>query len=226
MLSEPTQESRLKGSEPRTREARSGPFNTTIGEGVAALASIVALVVVLLGQLVSPVASGLFCVVLGGMCVAVAADMKLRKKLFRNLPGDNEGHVMVEFGLGYSFVLLLLAGTIGFGHLFYVYNSAQSAVRSAARFASLEAYDLPQGTQWKAAVKNMAVYGTPVSEGSPDPLVYGFSPANITVTANTIEGIPESVLVEAQFDVQTPFINFSVSQPRVTFPYLGKITSP
>lgn len=226
MPSELTQQSQQKGPNPQPREARSGPFKTTVGESAAALACIVALVVVLLGHLLSPLASGLFCIVLGGICVGVAADMKLRKKFFSSLPRDNEGHVMVEFGLGYSFVLLLLAGTIGFGHLFYVYNSAQSAVRSAARFASLQAYDLPQGTQWKAAVKNMAVYGTPTPQGSPEPIVYGFSPANITVTANTVQGIPESVLVEAQFDLQTPFINFSVSQPRVTFPYLGNITSP
>jgi hypothetical protein len=72
----------------------------------------------------------------------------------------------------------------------------------------------------------MAVYGTPTPQGSPEPIVYGFSPANITVTANTVQGIPESVLVEAKFDLQTPFFKFSVSQPRVTFPYLGNITSP
>jgi Flp pilus assembly protein TadG len=160
------------------------------------------------------------------MCIGVAAEMKLEKKLFKDLPGDNRGHVMVEFGLGYSFVLLLLAGTVGFGHLFYVYNSAQSAVRSATRFASLEAYDLPNGAQWKTAVKNMAVYGTPAPQGSPDPLIYGWSPTNITVTASTIEGIPESVRVEAQYDVQTPFFGFSLSEPRATFPYLGKIVTP
>ena len=72
----------------------------------------------------------------------------------------------------------------------------------------------------------MAVYGIPAPQGSPDPLVDGFSPSNITVTANTIGGIPESVLVRADFDVQTPFFNFSLSQPQVTFPYLGQIVSP
>ena len=142
------------------------------------------------------------------------------------LPNATQGHVMVEFGIGYSFVLLLFAGTIGFGHLFHVYNSAQSAVRSAARFASLEAYDLPSGTEWSTAVKNMAVYGTPAPQCSPEPIVPNFSTTNIAVTANTVSGVPESVVVEADFEVQTPFFSFSLSHPRVTFPYLGQIVGP
>ena len=122
-------------------------FGTTPGQAVAGLASTIALIAVLLGEWPPPVTLRVFCLILGGMCVAVAVDLRLERRRLTNLPQDTEGHVMVEFGIGYSLVLLLFAGTIGFGHFFYVYNSAQSAVRSAARFASLEAYDLPNGTQ-------------------------------------------------------------------------------
>lgn len=213
--------------EPKTRsdQQQKGPFGTGVGQAVAACVGVIGLLVFALGHLLSPVAAAIFCLVLGGMCIGVCAEVKLERK-WRRLRSDEQGHVMVEFGLGYSFVLLLFAGTIGFGHLFYIYNSAQSAVRSAARYASLEVYDLPNGTAWKASVKNMAIYGTPAPQGPLDPIVFGWTPNNITVTANTNSGVPESVVVRAQFDVETPFINFTLSEPRATFPYLGQVASP
>ena len=209
-----------------TDNETTGPFGTTLGQAVAGLAGIVGLVVVALGHLLSPIAAALFCLLLGGMCIAVAAEIKLERTWARRLRRDQRGHVMVEFGLSYSVVLLLFAGLIGFGHLFYVYNSAQSAVRSAARYASLEAYDLPNGTQWGASVKNMAVYGTPAPQGTPEPIVYGWTSSNITVTANTNSGVPASVVVQAHFDVDTPFFSVTLSEPRATFPYLGLVTGP
>ncbi len=148
---------------------------------------------------------------------------------------------MVEFALGYGFVLLILAGVIEFGYSFYVYNLLQSSMRDAGRYASVRPYDIcrvtqggglpnncSQGTDWEEAVKNMAVYGDPLVD-SGVPLVPDLSLDRIIVTKNTTGNArPTEVAVQVDgFTVNTFFARLTFTgKPKASFPYMGRTYLP
>ncbi|MEZ5367227.1 MAG: pilus assembly protein [Bryobacterales bacterium] len=144
----------------------------------------------------------------------------------RQLAGQ-KGNSVVEFALIYPVVFVAMGGLFGLGHAFYAYNSLQSAMRSAARYGSLAPYDLPNGTGWKAAVRNMAVYGDPDPGPNARSLVPGLTLANVQASAYVPETEPIMVTVAVtNFEYDFIFTKFNTSQPVVTFPFLGRALIP
>lgn len=145
---------------------------------------------------------------------------------------------MVEFALGYTAVLLILAGVIEWGYSFYIYNSLQASIRDAARYASTRPYDIcnPLGTgscnsgaQWTAAVKNMAVYGDPYADPSVSGAqVPGLTVANITVTTEAVGAVPLHVEVQVNgLVINSFFMQLTLDgKPKTRFPYIGRIYDP
>ena len=137
------------------------------------------------------------------------------------------GSSVVEFAFIYPVIFVSMGGLFGLGQAFYTYNSIQSAIRSASRYGSLAAYDLPNGNQWKAAVRNMAVYGDPDPGPNTPTLVPGLTLANVQATAYVPETEPTMVTVAVtNFEFDFLFTKLEVSQPRVTFPFLGRALIP
>ena len=148
---------------------------------------------------------------------------------------------MVEFALGYGFVLLILAGVIEFGYSFYIYNLLQSSTRDAARYASVRPYDIcrvtpgggfpnscNQGDDWEEAIKNMAVYGDP-QIGTGIPLVPDLSVDRITVSKDTSGNVrPSEIAVQVDgFIVNTFFARLTFTgKPKASFPYMGRTYVP
>ena len=138
------------------------------------------------------------------------------------------GSVMVEFALGSAMVLVILAGVLEFGYSFYIYNSLQSSVRDAARYASLRPYDLSSGQEWQTAVKNMALYGDPAADGSGAPMIPHLDLSQITVTSTPAGTVPEDVSVQIDgVTINTFFRQITLNgNPRATFRFMGRVVSP
>ena len=152
----------------------------------------------------------------------VAANPASRRK--------KRGAVMVEFALGYSLLLVILAGLVDFGYGFYIYNSLQGAVRDAARYASLRPYDWSAtnpGSQWEVAVKNMAVSGDP-ADGSGTSSIPSLTLNNITVESTNNGTVPDEVSVQIDGLAMTTFFREWTlnGKPRATFPYMGRVVVP
>lgn len=141
--------------------------------------------------------------------------------------GRRSGSAMVELALSGTLLFTCLFGTLEFGLAFYDYNLVQSAVRNAARYGSLSAYDLPGGTAWKQQVTNMAVYGDPDGATDRPPLLSGLTTNMIQVSTQTVNGLPERVTVAVQgFQVQLMGNKLSIDKPVVTFPFVGRVVVP
>lgn len=140
---------------------------------------------------------------------------------------DSSGSAAVEAALSYPVLLATLMAAFLFGQAFFVYNSLQSSLRSAARYASLAQYDLPNGNEWETQVKNMAVYGDPDPASGATTLAPHLSTANITVSAATVNNEPYRVTVAlTNYEVDLYFWKFALSKPEVVFPYIGRAMIP
>jgi Flp pilus assembly protein TadG len=139
------------------------------------------------------------------------------------------GNALIEFALSFTFLFSALAGAFQFGYSYELYNTLESAVRDAARYASLRAYDSSTTTPssaFLAAVQNMAVYGDPAGGGQP--VATGLAPAKITVTVVYDHGAPYQVTVSVvNYTIDAVFAIFTLNgKPAATFPYLGRYAPP
>ena len=114
------------------------------------------------------------------------------------------------------------------GYSLYIYNSLQSSVRDAARYASLRPYDLSNGLQWQAAVKNMALYGDPEADESAAPMIPHLALTQITVTSTPAGSVPDDVSVQIDgLTINTFFRQLTLNgNPRATFRVMDRVVSP
>jgi Flp pilus assembly protein TadG len=137
------------------------------------------------------------------------------------------GNVIVEFGLAFPLLFVFLGGMFQFGFAFFVYNQLQSAVRTGVRFASTYDFDSQNnGDNFRTAVRNMVVYGTPTAGSVP--VVNGLTTGNVNVTwAADGAGVPQTVTVNiSAFTFYAVWGSFTLSnKPRSTFIYLGQFLS-
>jgi len=135
------------------------------------------------------------------------------------------GMAVVEFGLVFGLLWLLLSGCFRLGYSIYLYQSLVSSVAGAARYASRVDFDEP-GHTFAASVKNMAVYGNPA--GGMVPIVPGLAAANISVTWSVdAQGVPMTITVKVvNYSVNAVFQSFTWSgKPSVTVCYAGSYKS-
>jgi Flp pilus assembly protein TadG len=131
----------------------------------------------------------------------------------------------VEFALVFGLLWLLLSGCFKLGYSIYVYQSLLNAVAGGARYAARVDFDEPNHT-FVAAVKNMAVYGSPA--GGTVPLAPQLAPANITVTWTLdAKGVPVTLTVSVtDYSVNAVFQSFTwTGKPSVTVCYAGSYKS-
>ncbi len=134
------------------------------------------------------------------------------------------GNAMLEFALAFVVVFPLFTGGFRFGYSYYIYNNLQSAVRGAARYASLRTYDsstATPSTAYLAAVRNMAVYGNPA--GGTRPVAPGLTASNIGVTVTMDRGVPRQVRVAvSEYRINSLFGTIDLrGKPSMTVCYIG-----
>jgi Flp pilus assembly protein TadG len=135
----------------------------------------------------------------------------------------------VEFALASIVLVPMLLGTFSFGLAMRDYNTLQTNVRHAARFASLQDYDSTTNVPSDAylqAVRNMVVYGNPAGSGTA--MLQGLTPQNVLVTIEMRAGVPYQVTVSVvNFQLVDFFEPITLNgKPTVTFPYMGRFTPP
>ena len=134
------------------------------------------------------------------------------------------GNAMIEFALSFALLFPLFAGAFQFGYAYHVYNKLETAMRGAARYASLRTYDSDSATPsagYALAVANSAVYGDPA--GGSLPVAPGLTTSNIQITLTLERGVPRNVrvaLTDYRLDAVFGFIDLN-GKPRVSFPFCG-----
>jgi Flp pilus assembly protein TadG len=132
---------------------------------------------------------------------------------------------MLEFGIAMAVLFPIFAGSFQYGYSFYVFNSLESSVRAAGRYASTRTYDSASATPSEAyitAVQNMAVYGDPL--GGTRSVAPGLTAANVSVSVTFWRGTPSQVMVQVNnYPINGVFGRVTLNgKPRVTFPFLGR----
>jgi Flp pilus assembly protein TadG len=118
------------------------------------------------------------------------------------------GLAMVEFVLTAPVLLLLLFGTVEFGHFLIQYSTLNDAVRNAARYVAGVALsgttgELVQGAAWTSLQtegQNLAVFGNKAGSGTA--LLPSLNLGQITVTEDTANN---NIAVAAAYPYQSLF---------------------
>ena len=144
------------------------------------------------------------------------------------------GNALIEFSLSIIAMTLLMIGTFQFGYAFYVYNQLQAAVRSGARFAASQDYQLNVNNQGNPSatcqqkmidnVKNVVVYGTQSPPNNAVPIVRGLATSNVAVNYNEDDNsFPLRVDVWiTNFSISSIGGSFSINgKPFAQMPYIG-----
>ncbi len=142
----------------------------------------------------------------------------------RNGAARQSGNAMIEFALSFALLFPLFAGAFQFGYAYHVYNKLETAMRGAARYASLRTYDSATATPsagYALVVAKSAVYGDPA--GGSHPVAPSLTTANVQITLTLDRGVPRNVRVALtgyRLDAVFAFIHLN-GKPSVSFPYCG-----
>jgi Flp pilus assembly protein TadG len=132
------------------------------------------------------------------------------------------GNAAIEFALGFAFLWSIVSGIYQMGHSLYTYNQLSVGIANAARFAGRESI-VPSKEQYKARIRNVAVFGNP--DGTGTAMVRGLSAANIDVDIEEdTAGVPKNVTVSVNnFAIDGVFWTTSlVDKPYSTARYAGR----
>ena len=111
----------------------------------------------------------------------------------RNFIRRENGTQMIEFALIFPVLLLLFAGTVELGRLFYTYTTLAKATRAGARYLSTTTSVASSTT----AGKNVVLCGNPAGCGGSSPVILsGLNANNIVVTAPVATDPVKYVTVE------------------------------
>ena len=140
------------------------------------------------------------------------------------------GNAIVEFAIAFGLLLTIFAGVWQFGYAFYAYNQLESAVRNAARYASVAVYDggTWDGATLKTRAKNMVVYGTPTPTGSDKALLPGLETSHVRVIPTFAGMVPERIEVDINgYLIDAFFTEFPLNgKPSSSFQYMGRFIVP
>ncbi|MDX2151463.1 MAG: TadE family protein [Bryobacteraceae bacterium] len=141
----------------------------------------------------------------------------------RNRRNSRRGNALIEFALSFTILFPLLYGTFQFGYSFYLYNRLVNAVRSGARYASVETYQSTTATpttDFSDRVKNLVVYGD--TAGGTTPIVPGLTTANIEVKAVFASNVPVRIVVSIKDYQIRALHNITLNTPVYWFTYMGR----
>jgi hypothetical protein len=156
------------------------------------------------------------------------------------------GTAILEFTLVLPFLVSLFLGVVFFGQDLFIYNELEERVRSASRFASMQAYDSlnnldpalvclsctvvldPAQSKFARRVRNFLVYGTPTPVGTEQPLIERLTGANVKVTMLVVNNFPVGVKVGIiNYGMVTPTGQITLTdKPQTQFPYFGRVAMP
>lgn len=156
------------------------------------------------------------------------------------------GSVIVEFTLVLPVLVSVLLGVVFFGQDLFIYNELEERVRSAARFASIQAYDSlnnldpplicascmvvldPAQSRFARWTRDFLVYGTPSPGADSEPLTDGLTGANVKVTVQVANNFPVGVRVGiVNYGMLTPTGSITLTdKPQTQFPYFGRVAMP
>ena len=98
---------------------------------------------------------------------------------------DQDGTQLIEFAIALPFLVLMFAGAIELGRLFYTYTALTKSTVVGARYLSSPVSPV-NATGYSAAdintAKNLMVCGVAANCVGQTPIVNGFAAANITIT--------------------------------------------
>jgi TadE-like protein len=122
------------------------------------------------------------------------------------------GSALIEFAGSLIVVIALFTGIFQFSHALSTYQALVNAVRSGARYASLQAPS-PELAQ---SVSNVVVYGDPVPSAFAKPVAPGLTPANVDLI---LEPATATVSIRG-FELASIFSPIKLDgRPTVTFPF-------
>jgi hypothetical protein len=129
------------------------------------------------------------------------------------------GSVLIEFAASLILVGALFTGIFQFSYTLSTYHALVNAVRSGARYASLQVQP-PNGPNPELikAVRNMVVYGDPSPPANAKSITPGLAPDNVELILE-----PGTATVSIRgFELAPMFSKIKLDgRPTVTFPLTG-----
>jgi Flp pilus assembly protein TadG len=135
--------------------------------------------------------------------------MKVTRTL-RQFALREDGTQLIEFTIAFPFLLLMFAGTVEMGRLFYTYTTLTKATVVGVRYLS----SVPIGTTGYAqtdidAAKNLMICGVAASCSGLNPIVAGLGTGNITITPPPTSGSVRYVTVTISYAYTPKVFNLS-----------------
>jgi Flp pilus assembly protein TadG len=96
------------------------------------------------------------------------------KERQRDRKGER-GSTLIEFVITASVYFMMLVGIVAISHLYFTHNALVDATRRAARYATLNL------STSDAAIRNVAVYGTPTPAQGAQSIISGLQTSNVVV---------------------------------------------
>jgi Flp pilus assembly protein TadG len=134
------------------------------------------------------------------------------RRALRAFACGEEGTQLIEFALAFPFLLFMFAGAIEMGRLFQTYTTLTKATDVGARYLSspvnavgISGYDATD----IAAAKNLMVCGVAASCSGVNPIVSGFSTADITITPPPLTGNVRYVTVTISYTYTPKVFNLA-----------------
>lgn len=136
------------------------------------------------------------------------ATTRLRSA-FRNFLRCESGTQMIEFAIVFPMLLLLFAGTVELGRLFYTYTTLAKGTRAAARYLST-ATNVAASTD---AARRIVMCGNPnVCGDDANPIILpNLTAANIVVTPPTTGGAPPQYVTVSITGYNYSFLAFNLN---------------
>ena len=117
---------------------------------------------------------------------------------------DENGLQLVEAVIVIPIFLLLFASTAKFGRFFYEYTTLAKAARNGSRYMTTHYLTDTE----KAAAKNMVVYGSPTSTGTP--VLPGLDPAHVIITEGPGGAVPDTITVKIEGYTYDPIFDLGL----------------
>ncbi len=126
------------------------------------------------------------------------------------------GSALIEFAGSLVLLTGMFAGIFQTGFTFFTYNKLVNAVRSGARYASLQASAVSSANpDFAKSVRNLVVYGDPAAAAGAKPIVAGLTPESVEI----VLGPTAATVSVRRFEIDALFSKVRLDgRPTVTFP--------
>ena len=126
------------------------------------------------------------------------------------------GSALIEFAVSLVLLTGMFAGIFQTGFTFFNYSKLVNAVRSGARYASLQPPAVSSANPaFAKSVRNLVVYGDPVPAAGAKPIVPGLTPESVEI----ILGPATTTVSVRGFEIDALFSKVKLDgRPTVTFP--------